>query len=47
MTMCAREPVLDLLCFGIYLDRIQVIILNYMNKNVRGTTSVQRVDANL
>ncbi len=43
--MCVGEPVLDLPCLGIYLDCIQVAIVDYMNMNVRGMAGMQRVDA--
>ncbi len=43
-TMGAGESVLDLPCFGIYFDRVQVVIVDCMRRNVRGTTSMQRVD---
>ncbi len=42
--MCVGEPILDLPCLGIYLDCIQVAIVDCMSKNVRAMTGMQRVD---
>jgi hypothetical protein len=42
--MCAGELVLDLPCLGIYLGRVQVAIVDCMNRNVRGTTGMEHVD---
>ncbi len=43
--MCEGEPVFDLPCIDIYLDRIQVAIVDCMSRNVRGTMGMQHVDA--
>lgn len=42
--MCVGELVLNLPRLNIYLDCVQVTIMDCMSKNVRGTMGMQHVD---